>query len=93
MLKPLDVCQHGFQFIQLLRNKAAVVVDLLTGLGKVDLFTQLFEQGAVELPLELLDLHGDGRLGQVKLLGRTGKAKMLGYRGKDLELAQGDIHA
>jgi hypothetical protein len=58
------------------------------GLGEVDATPQLFEEGEAGGILQLLHLHGDGRLGEVELLGGPGKGEVAGHGLKDPELAE-----
>ena len=66
----------------------AGVQHLAPGLGEEDFLAQLFGERQAEDDLDALDLHRDGRLGQMQFLGRPGKRKMAGDRFKHAELAQ-----
>ncbi len=74
-------------------NSAAVYLALtkfgapVEGLSAKD-FT---EPDNFHFRLELLDLHGNRRRGEVQLLGRAREARMPRGRGKDPQLAEADI--
>ncbi len=66
---------------------------LASGLGEVDALAQLFEQRHAQTFLELLHLHGHGRLGEEKLLRRARIVQMPRDRFKDLELTQREVQS
>jgi hypothetical protein len=60
--------------------------------GELDAFAQVLQKRHAGALFELLDLHGDRRLGQVQLGGRAREAEVARHRLEDHQLAKGEIH-
>ncbi|MNG30499.1 hypothetical protein D3C84_1161250 [compost metagenome] len=83
----LHAIEDFLGLLQLLGNAPAIVVQLPAGFGEVELLAQLLEQCQANIVLQLLELHGDCRLGQVQFLCRPGAAEVARNRLEDVELA------
>jgi len=71
--------RHGVVgFAKLFEDRAAVMKHFLAGRRQVNLLAELFKKRQSGVLLKLLDLRGDGRLGEVELLGGARKAEPAG---------------
>jgi hypothetical protein len=88
----LHLVDDHLRFRELGGDGAGVVVHLATRVREEDALAHLLEQGQPHVLLQLLDLHGDRRLGQVQLLRGPGEAQVPGHRLEGLELPEGEVH-
>ncbi len=61
------------------------------GIGQIGLFADVLEQRQTNALFQLLDLHGDSRLGQEQRLRRPGKTAKTRNGLEDLQLTQTDM--
>ena len=78
--------QSGCHVIDLLQDLTRVLAHFASGFGQKQLFAHVLEQRLADLRFQLLQLHGNGGLGEVQLLGRAGEAQVLSDRDKGLQL-------
>ena len=62
-------------FAELLEDRAAVMKHFVAGRRQIDLLAELLEKRQSRVLLQLLDLRGDGRLGEVELFRGARKAE------------------
>jgi hypothetical protein len=68
-LDALQRIERFLRFAQLLGDAPRMARDFLAGLGEENLLADHLGERQAGLLLELFDLHRDGRLGQMQLLG------------------------
>ena len=69
-----------------------IAFHFLPCFGKEHPLSHLLKQGQSGRFFQLSDLHGNGRLGKVQLLGSTGKTQVPRRGLEDAQLAKGKVH-
>jgi hypothetical protein len=67
-------------------------MQLATGVGRLDLFSDVVEQRHADLLFQLAHLHRDRWLGQVQSVRGARKALLMHHSVEDLELSKGQMH-
>ena len=91
-LRALQFFDQRFRLVKLAGDGFAEGVEFFAGLGQVDFLAQALEQRQADGFLELLDLHGHGRLGQVEVFRRPGEAQAPGHPLEHFQLPECDVH-